>query len=70
MKRIAAGITFMSIVFALVAKERCKVIVVSKNDTRPIELVITPTGLDARLAADSLKTKLENGRFECDIETD
>ena len=70
MKRIAAGLTFMSIVFALVAKERCKVIVVSENDTRPIELVITPTGLDARLAADSLKTKLENGRFECDIETD
>ncbi|MDE5593945.1 MAG: TlpA family protein disulfide reductase [Muribaculaceae bacterium] len=70
MKRIAVGLTFMSVVLALVAKEKCKVIVVSENDTRPIELVITPVGLDSRLAADSLKTKLENGRFECDIETD
>lgn len=70
MKRIAACLTFLSVVLTLVAKEKCKVIVVSENDTRPIELVITPAGLDPRLAADSLKTKLENGRFECDIETD
>lgn len=70
MNRIAAVLIFVMIGLTLAAKERCKIVVVSENDTRPIELVISPAGLDSRFAADSLRTKLENGRFECEIETD
>lgn len=55
---------------SLAAKVKCKVVVTSPDSVKPIELIIIKSGVDTRYSDDFIKTSLEDGRFECEIEAD
>ena len=52
----------------LAAKEKCKVIITASDGAKPYELVIKKKGADPKDS--ELRTKLESGIYECNIETD
>lgn len=53
---------------ALAAKEKCKVIITAAEGAKPYELVIKKKSEDPKDS--ELRTKLESGIYECEIETD
>lgn len=55
-------------VMTLSAKEKCRVIITAPEGVRPYELVIEKKGVDPKDS--QLRTKLETGVYECEIETD
>lgn len=52
----------------LAAREKCKVIITAPEGVKPYELVIEKKGVDPKDS--QLRTKLETGVYECEIETD
>ncbi len=55
-------------VISLAAKEKCKIIITAPEGVRPYELVIEKKGVDPKNS--TLRTTLENGVYECEVETD
>lgn len=66
--RIVISVMMAATVLGLSAKEKCKVTIIASEGARPYELVIEKSGEDPRNA--QLRTKLEDGVYECEIETD
>lgn len=66
--RIVITLMMAAAAFGLSAKEKCKVIITASEGARPYELVIERAGEDPKNA--QFRTKLEDGIYECEIETD
>lgn len=68
MVRLLLTLLFLIPAIHIPAKERCRVIVTAHDGIRPYELVIKRQSEDPKNS--NLRTKLENGFFECEIETE
>lgn len=68
MRRVLLPLLFLLPALSIAAKEKCKVIVTATDDARPYELVIKKVEEDPKNS--NLRTKLEDGTFECEIEED
>lgn len=66
--RIAAALVCAIVGLGLSAKEKCKVIITASEGALPYELVVAPSSEDPKDSP--LRTTLEAGPYECEIETD
>lgn len=68
MARLLFPLLFLISSMFAAAKEKCKVMVTAQEGVKPYELVIKKSGDDPKNS--NLRTKLENGLFDCEIESD